>query len=287
MSIIKVGFLVSYDYEFLRTSLPLVYDYVPEIFFAVDVERKTWAGKQFSISEGFWEWVKEIDTQNKITIYEDKFFIPELTAIECDTRERNLLGKQMGVADWYVQIDSDEYFVDFEGFVNKLKQYKPSMPTTVTCRVVTMFKKLESGYLLIDESMVSLNFATNNPVYDVARVNQSGNTIVDWDDLVLHQSWARSSTEILLKLKNWGHKDDFNTISFYNLWEAIDEYNYVYIRDFHPLQPIIWGSLFLEEGNIIAIRESLKLRIVRTRRESDPVKRKPFLSRLWRRIKFW
>ncbi len=284
MAIIKVGFLISYDYEFIKTSLPRVYDYVDEIYFAVDADGLTWSGEPFRIEEEFWNWIAEIDKAKKINIYRDHFYVPGLTPIECDTRERNLLGEQMGEADWYIQVDSDEYFIDFPSFIHRLEQFKPVGPVTIACRVLTLFKKVSNGYLFIAESVETLDFATNNPVYDVARNNTSGNEQICWEDMVLHQSWARTSEEIYFKLQNWGHKDDFNVDSFFKIWAAIDEHNHHIIKNFHPLWPGIWPRLKFVKGNV---QQILNLDIVKaiTEPEVKAVKKKPLLSRLWKEIK--
>ena len=50
---IKVGYLISYDYELLFSSLPTVYDESDEIFLAIDKDRRTWAGNNFSLPSTF------------------------------------------------------------------------------------------------------------------------------------------------------------------------------------------------------------------------------------------
>jgi len=284
MKTIKVGCLVSYDFAFLKTSLPTFYNYVNEIVLAVDVNRKTWSGKDFIIPDHFWEWIRIFDRGQKIKIYEDKFFLPELTPMECETRERNLLSMHMGACDWYIQLDSDEYFVDFKSVFDKLQQFTPIKPVTVRCKLVTLFKQTEAGFLVIKDSVEPLNFVTNNPVYDIARSNNSGNQQVLWDDIVLHQSWARSAAEIGIKIANWGHRDDFNTYSFYKLWEAIDEFNYSGLSNFHPLDPKTWPGLILWKGSIEEILESVG-RFGLPEGYNAKNKKKPLLSRLWRELK--
>ena len=284
MKVIKVGILISYDYEFVKTLLPIIYGHIEEIYFAVDIERLTWSGEKFEIKEEFWRWLKEFDVSNKIILYEDHFFVLGLKAIQCETRERTMLAEKMGPCDWYIQIDSDEYFIDFEAFVNKLRDFEPQGPTTVACKVATLFKKVNDGYLIVAESNEMLNFATNKPVYDSARNNESGNIILNWDDLVLHQSWARSAEAIYLKLRNWGHKDDFPVDSFYNLWNAVDAYNAYALADFHPLIGSTWRKLRFIKGSINEIRESESLRQINIS-DDVQVKKKPLLSRLWKEIK--
>ncbi|WP_276089385.1 hypothetical protein [Pedobacter sp. JY14-1] len=204
--------------------------------------------------------------------------------MECDTRERNMLSKEMGTADWYIQIDSDEYFVDFGAFIGKLKRFKSESPTTVTCRVLTLFKVLPDGFLYIDDSVESLNFATNAPVYHVARNNAPEYTYVNWDDVVLHQSWARSPEAIYTKLNNWSHKNDFNVMSFYRLWDAVDQNNYYALSNFHPLNPLLWPKLGFLPGDIKDILGSELIKTVGL--PKSPVERnKPLLSRMWKRIR--
>ena len=284
MTTIKAGYLISYDYEFVKTSLPRIYDFVDEIYFAVDVDGKTWAGATLEIEPQFWEWLKAFDKDQKITIYKDQFYVPGLGAMACETRERNLLAQKMGKADWYVQIDADEYFVDFGAFVRQLKAYQPGKPTSIYCSVATLFKELPGGFLLIDDSFETLSFATNHPIYDLGRNNTSGNQQLHWDNLMLHQSWARTSTEVQQKLNNWGHKDDFNTKSFFKLWEAIDEDNYNCLSNFHPLDPVTWPKLTLLKGTINEILNSAVLKDFKAKNQV-PVKKKSFFSRLWKKLK--
>ena len=118
MKKIQVGFLVSYDYELLKNSLPRVYEESDTIILAIDKERKTWNGDSFSINDSFFAWIKEIDILNKVSIYEDDFYVADLSTMECEVRERKMLSEKMGIGNWLIQLDADEYFIDFEGFVN-------------------------------------------------------------------------------------------------------------------------------------------------------------------------
>lgn len=123
MKKIHVGFLLSYDYEKLKLSIPPVYNAADKIFIAEDSNKKTWSGNEFVVDESFYEWLKEFDVDNKIEFYRDDFYIPELTAIQNDTRERHLLSMKMGIGNWLIQIDSDEYFIDFDSFIANLRKY--------------------------------------------------------------------------------------------------------------------------------------------------------------------
>jgi hypothetical protein len=138
----KIGVLVTYDFELLKNSLPYYYEYADTISLAIDSERKTWSGGKFDIPASFFLCIKEFDTKNKISIYEDVFFIPGLSTIACDSRERTLLGKFMGNGGWHIQIDSDEYFLDFPKFLAQLRKIEKRTQAAVTVYMISIPTKL-------------------------------------------------------------------------------------------------------------------------------------------------
>ncbi len=121
MKKIQVGYLVSYDYELLKNSLPTIYKESDTIFLAIDKNRKTWKGDTIEIKADFFEWIETFDIDHKIVIYEDEFFVPAFSTMQCEVRERKMLAEKMGIGNWLIQLDSDEYFYDFEKFVAYLK----------------------------------------------------------------------------------------------------------------------------------------------------------------------
>lgn len=243
---IKVGMLLSYDYQLLRTSLPLIYERATQVFLAVDKGLRTWSGNRFSVDERFYEWLENFDTQKKIQLCEGDFYDPLLTPMENDTRERNMMADIMGEGGWHVQIDADEYMIDFDNFADflltKASAYlrHPEEPISVYADLVTLYKKTKNGYLYIP-SRETGPVATRNPTYTKSRY-QSFNGLVTTSKIV-HQSWARPDEEIKQKLSNWGHRDDFNVESYFRFWQACDEHNYKYYNHFHPIYPELWHSL--------------------------------------------
>lgn len=251
--IVKVGYLISYDYEYLKYSLPLVYanNKVQEIILVIDKYRLTWSGNKFEIPDDFFKWIKEIDVQHKIKILEDAFCNTELSPMINETVERNYLYSQMGKCDWYIQLDCDEYFVNFESFINELEKIyldknKVLNQISVTVRFANLFKKIEKGFLVISPIRENCWVATSNPICYYGRVNED-NEKIEVDTILVHQSWARDETEIRQKINNWGHKNDFNSDSYFKLWQSLDEHNYKYIQNFHPLKnnDEIWNELKL------------------------------------------
>ncbi len=243
---INVGYLISYDFELVFLSIKQIYENVDKIFLALDKERKTWSGNSFFIPDSFFLEIKRIDTQHKIEIYEETFFISSNLPMENETRERNMLAKKMGNG-WCVQLDADEYVYDFKSVKsfldrnNYLLKNVEITPVQIQGNLITVFKILEDGILYI-ENNEGFNFITNFPNYSIAR-NIKHTTPHLSNIKVIHQSWGRKKEEVLTKIKNWGHKNDFDTAKFYEFWDNLNSSNYQKYKNFHPLTPNQWDKL--------------------------------------------
>lgn len=250
---IQVGFLISYDYELLKNALPRVYDEADTIFLAIDKERKTWNGASFSIDDSFFSWVKEVDSQNKIVIYEDNFFVENLTTMECEVRERKMLSEKMGLGNWLIQLDADEYFLNFKKFVTDIRRYDSYLKSPkaqeiqIAAYLVNIYKFVEDGFLYVDEPTRCLT-ATNIPNYKVGRNTRK--RIIYTDNLILHETLSRSEKELETKFKNWGHKNELNP-HFLEKWKSASKENYQELKDVFYIEPEKWKTLNYVAGKNI------------------------------------
>ena len=255
---INVGILVSYDYELIKTSLPTVYAEADTVTLAIDENLNTWSGEKFHINPEFFEWLEKFDTQKKVTIYRDNFYVPELNAIKNDTRERRMLAEAMGDG-WNIQVDADEYFIDFKAFVDYIRTNKSvqKKPTQICPFSVTMFKRLPEGILYIRKPD-PFCVGSNQPNY--ARARKSDGQMKKYiPHLLLHQSWARSEEELDRKFRNWGHNVDFDIEGYKNFWKGLNKDNYHTAENFHPLSPKAWDKLDFCPGTTIEeILQNLK-----------------------------
>lgn len=246
MNKIQVGFLLSYDYENLKKAIPPVYEDADGIFIAEDLEHRTWSGEKFEVSPSFYDWLQDIDTEKKIQIYKDNFYLPELSASENDTRERTMLSKKMGVSNWLVQVDADEYFIDFKSFVRTLRKYDRFLknpektPVQIAGFLINMYKYTEEGLLYVDQPTKVL-LATNYPKYTFARQNRK--RIIYTDNLLLHESISRTEKDLYTKLTNWGHSKDFDVEQYMEKWRSVNKDNFKEMQDFFYLQPEGWKTL--------------------------------------------
>ena len=245
MKKIQVGFLMSYDYEKLKNSIPPVYEDADAIFLAVDENLKTWSGESFEVDNTFYDWLKEIDKDDKIEIFKDNFYIPELSAIQNDTRERYLLSQKMGIGNWLVQIDADEICLDFKSFVKILKKNNHYLdnpernPVQFCGFVINIYKFLDSGILYVNQPTRQY-MATNYPNYKVARKTKE--RIIYTDAVILHECLSRTEEELRFKMENWGHNNEINP-NFFDKWMRANETNYKSLKNLFYLEDYKWKSL--------------------------------------------
>lgn len=253
--IIKTGFCVAYDWQLLKISLPIVYEASDVICLAIDKGRVAWSGEKYDFdSSAFYSFISQVDTKRKIVVYEDDFFDPNLDKRQNCNRHRTMLSQKLGKGGWHIQVDSDEYFLDFKGFVNYLKKIdrNPSpeqKPINVCCAFIPLFKKTSEGYLYVHfekELPEMIPMATNVPDYQRARQNGHFNHLSPF--YVVHETWARDEAELWFKINNWGHASEElaekkSRLSYFNLWKAIDEHNFQYLKNFHAASPTAWPRL--------------------------------------------
>lgn len=263
---VKVGICVSYDWHLLKRSLPIIYPHATKLCLSIDKNRLTWSGEQYAFDESaFRNFIQTIDVAKKIDIYEDSFYDASRSSIANDNLQRTLMSRRLGSGGWHVQVDSDEYFLDFKGFLEYLWRYENSLfrstkPVNVCCQWISIFKKVEDGYLLVDNSSSvweSMPFATNKPEYLNARRNSHFN--IESPFFVVHETWSRSVDELKQKLNAWGHNNDFlDKEAYLNFWRSVDNSNYQFAHNFHPIYPETWRRLCYVKADSI---EELLLKV--------------------------
>jgi hypothetical protein len=214
----------------------------------------TWSGNRFEIPQSFFDDIKIFDLDKKIEFYRDDFYVPELSPMQCEIRERNMLLKVMGHG-WKIQLDVDEYPYDFV----KVKKYLDQLwylnifpaltPISFSGKLITLYKEISEGFLYIDNDE-RFPFITNHSKYIGARSNfEIKNFHVNIS--VIHQSWARNHNEMITKFSNWGHRDDFDHDENIKLWSKLNICNFNNYKNFHPIVPHVWDKLhFIESTSI-------------------------------------
>jgi len=254
MKEIQVGFLMSYDYKLLKHSIPLVYNEADSITIALDKNLKTWSGKSFQVDDSFFLWLDSFDTAKKITLYRGDFYDPKLNPMENEVKERKLLANKMGIGNWLIQIDSDEYFVDFKKFTEELKLRNKYLKNPEKNQIqiagyyLNLYKYTNDGILYVSK-LRNQKFATNYPNYVTGRNTKK--QVIYIPNIVIHECLSRSEEEIRIKFTNWGHSHQVDIEKFLEKWRKINKSNYDKFENFFYLEPEKWEKLNYIEGKSI------------------------------------
>ena len=267
MKKIHVGFLLSYDYQKLQYSIPPVYEAADQIFIAIDKDLRTWSGETFEVDASFFKWLDEFDKDKKITLYRDDFYDATISALENDNRERRMLSQKMGIGNWLIQIDSDEFFLDFEKFVKDLRKYDKFLDNPEKHKIqialysLNLYKYTDGGVLYVKKPTKAV-VATNYPNYVVARVTRK--RIIYTRNLLLHESVARDEAELLFKFDNWGHNTDIpDKEAYIEKWRTTNKSNYKEREGFFYIEPEKWQHVeFCEGENIYELRNNLDIKSI-------------------------
>lgn len=252
MKEIQVGFLMSYDYKLLKNSIPLVYKEADSITIALDDNLRTWTGEKFEVEENFFQWLTSFDKEKKINIYRDDFFDSSLNAMENEVKERKMLASKMGVGNWIIQIDSDEYFVDFKKFTEELKLRNTYLNNPGKNQIqiagyyINLYKYTDDGILYVSKPR-NQKFATNYPGYITGRNTKK--QVIYIPVIVIHECLSRSEEEIRTKFTNWGHSHQVDVEKFLEKWRKINHSNYDKSENFFYLEPEKWKKLNYVKGN--------------------------------------
>ena len=91
---------------------------------------------------------------------------------------------------------------------------------------------------------------TNFPSYRVARNTRK--RIVYTQNILLHESIARTEEELAFKLDNWGHNIDIkDKDAFLNKWRTTNKSNYKERQDFFYIEPEKWRNLEFCDGQTV------------------------------------
>jgi hypothetical protein len=239
---IKLGICVAYDWELLNFSLPAIYKHVDQICLSIDSDRISWNGNSFELDwNAFSTLIRQLDVHNKIQILQESFYNTSRSPIENENYQRSRMAAVLGQTDWIIQIDTDEIIMNARDLILTLKKYSNSKrPTNVHGVWINLIKHLPSGFIY--SVLKTPPLATNKPQYEYGRTNSHFDIYINI--FLAHITWARKEDEVYYKLKNWGHSHEFNGESFFKIWQALDEGNWQYIKDFHPMNKNAIHSLF-------------------------------------------
>lgn len=236
---------IAYDYEYALDSIKSYYKIANEIILAIDEDLISWSNKKFDISSEFFDKIKILDIDKKITIIFSNFHKFQ-EPLRNDTFERNYISELCKKENYIIGIDSDEILLNAEEFRDWIQNFDISFD--ITCQWMTVYKKFNNS-LLITSPLETAEIGTNLRSSCVkARITKNRTKLSPLK--VLHFSWGRTREQILQKLQNWSHSRDFDLNNYMKIWDYVTLENYKELKNFHPLKlKNVWQKLELMDLN--------------------------------------
>jgi hypothetical protein len=211
------------------------------------------------VPPSFFATLRSLDPAGKIRVVEADFYCPELTALEADTRERNILSQRAKPGNWIVSVDADEYLLDAPAFLSRLRgdQWREFC---VLGSWIVVYKELDDAYLVVGKNgkftLEVFPFATSQPEAFVA-CRYTDQPRLQTSVLALHFTWARTAQEIAVKASNWSHSHQIDVERHVELWKSVTGQNYAEYSNLHPLTPELWpGLIKLDKEDVDACQAS-------------------------------
>jgi hypothetical protein len=271
------AYVLAADPCWLEASILSYYDVVQKIVISYDQEHKGFSGNRKLPVEACLRRLRAVDHDNKMVFSPGVYARSGHTAMENETHQRECAVREAGEnADWVLQLDNDEVLPRFDALAEVL-EYAAAMdipavewPMRVLFRTTTDGHFLEvcnrdgserfeypgaicvrPNTLLAYGRAVSGSFVRPVVVGDwqslqVTRPsvpNEYRIALENPDDAILHNSWARSPSNIRLKLASWGHNEGWKTWMFYYLRWLPSKYLWKWTRNFHPFSRGLWPAL--------------------------------------------
>lgn len=117
------------DFEGLIRTIESCIDDVDEVILGVDKYQRSSNGAILHVPNGFFEKLAAIDPRKKVRIVEERYYIPDFTADQNDTRQRNYLSNLVKPGNWIVSLDAGEAISD----IGQLKAFLIALADADVC----------------------------------------------------------------------------------------------------------------------------------------------------------
>jgi len=215
----------------MLNSIVSYYDIADEIILGLDESFLTWKCNRFQIDDCFYDKLKVIDKDKKIVIVKENFH-KHANPMQNETEERNFLSSRCN-GKFIIGVDCDEVFLNAKEFDDWLDSQLETFDFDFLCTWKTVYKVFGDNMLVCNPYEPALLGTCHKNSYVKARM--TNNQQVQSPLRILHFSWGRTEVEIIQKLNNWGHANEFNVEKHLTLWRAVNLDNYKQVVNFHPL----------------------------------------------------
>lgn len=241
------AYVLAADPTWVRSSISRYYEHLDVLVVSVPADGRGWTGAPVA-SQTVLDQIREIDTRGIVRVVIGSWVRPD-DPLAGDTEQRRAALAAVGTdVDWVLQLDTDEVLPDAAALVRVLRVAQDEGIRSVEWPMRVLYRRLRNGgYLQVatadggayyeypgpiavrpDASLWHCRKASGpflRPVVrgdvtslQVRREPETGEvrrTLVEPDEAILHNSWARRPASIRRKIASWGHNAGWSTTAYY------------------------------------------------------------------------
>jgi hypothetical protein len=275
---LKIGaYVLLADPTWIAKSISAYYHHVDYLVVSYDSDSCGWTGHQIPVAECL-EVIDRLDIDQKVIKLSDSYSRYSGSPMQRETNQRqtciNYLSDKV---EWILQLDTDEWLPNVTHLLDCARSQSDSIqgiewPMRVLYRQLSFNRYLAvcgKGNRPTFEYPAPVLVRCNAPLVDARRINgriaryavtddhaslqlQPSHTQdiqiireLTPDDVIVHNSWARSPRVVLTKIKSWGHNDGWKSIGYFVFVWLLAPVCWPLMNDFHPFSSGLWSRLHM------------------------------------------
>ncbi|MGH7902281.1 MAG: hypothetical protein ACRENZ_11150, partial [Thermodesulfobacteriota bacterium] len=270
------AYILAAESTWIEASVLSYYYIVDTLVVSYDKNGRGWTGAKIDVEECL-DRLRVIDRDKKMLFRPGEYARCDYEPMENETYQRQCAidDASKGV-DWVLQIDTDEVLPNPNRLVDILKYAELRNIPAVEWPMRVLFRRLSDGrFLEVCAEDGSDRFEYPGPIAvrpgvklvyarrtdsrflvpivmgDKSspeirwpkKINEYREELLNSEDVIVHNSWARSPADLRCKIAAWGHNQGLRSWLYYYFFWLPAPYSWKYLHDFHPFIRGLWPAL--------------------------------------------
>ncbi len=268
------AYVLAADPTWLELSVGVYYDRVEEIVVSYDSSGKGWTGAPIPVEECLSR-LRALDHKGKMRFEGGCYSSPKADPMLNDTLQRNAALASAGKgADWVLQLDTDEWLPNPETFYAAIERADDLGLSGLEWPMRVLYRRIRNGALEVCSSQKKDHFEYIAPVavragtplvhsrrserpflralvhgdHESIQLRNKPSAIevreslLAAPDAIVHNSWARSPSDLRRKLASWSHSSWRAWLYYATRWLPA-KWTWRWMRNLHPFFGGVWPAL--------------------------------------------
>lgn len=271
------AYILAADTSKLAESILSYYKVVTKIVISCDQNSRGWTGAPIRVNDVV-VIVNSLDSEGKCIIHYGDYSTAEFNRnpMAGETFQRNQALKVAAqYGDWILQIDTDEIVSDLDSLLSWIDYADCNNFQAIEWPLAVVYRQIGRKYLVVCANdgeplyeypgsvavkpgcpviharrvagkmlrLVVENDINSKSIQNKVEVNETRLTCLRRDQAIVHYSWSRTPSEILEKVRSWGHANGLTSYAYVVFVWLLSPLTYRFLRNIHPMSGPLWPRL--------------------------------------------